>query len=92
MLVSPLCENDLIPEAARLMAAAKANGGNIPVPTDVVTGKAFSEEAMWRTLKQVADISTDDMIFDIGPDSTAELVKILENCRYYSVEWPCWCV
>jgi phosphoglycerate kinase len=73
-----LCEVDLIPEAQRLMAGAKANGGNIPVPTDVVTGKAFSEETV-AELKQVADISTDDMVFDIGPDSTAELVSILKN-------------
>jgi len=73
-----LCENDLIPEAQRLMAAAKAIGGNIPVPTDVVTGKAFSEDAV-AELKQVADISTDDMVFDIGPDSTAALVQILKN-------------
>ena len=73
-----LCENDLIPEAQRLMAAAKANGGNIPVPTDVVTGKAFSEDTV-AELKQVADISTDDMVFDIGPDSTAALVSILKN-------------
>lgn len=73
-----LCENDLIPEAQRLMAAATANGGHIPVPTDVVTGKAFSEDAV-AELKQVADISTDDMVFDIGPDSTAALVNILKN-------------
>lgn len=73
-----LCENDLIPEAQRLMAAATANGGHIPVPTDVVTGKAFSEDAV-AELKQVADISSDDMVFDIGPDSTAALVNILKN-------------
>lgn len=73
-----LCEFDLIPEAQRLMAAAKANGGNIPVPIDVVTGKAFSEDTV-AELKQVADISTDDMVFDIGPASTEELVNILKN-------------
>ncbi|MBU2277776.1 MAG: phosphoglycerate kinase, partial [Gammaproteobacteria bacterium] len=73
-----LCEVDLIPEAQRLLAAAKANGSNIPVPTDVVTGKAFSESTV-AELKLVADISTDDMVFDIGPASTEELVNILKN-------------
>ncbi len=73
-----LCENDLIPEAQRLMAQAKARGGNIPVPTDVVTGKAFSEDTV-ADLKNVADISADDMVFDIGPDSTQALVDILKN-------------
>lgn len=73
-----LCEHDLIPEAQRLMAQAKARGGNIPVPTDVVTGKAFSEETP-AELKAVANINADDMVFDIGPDSTQALVDILKN-------------
>ncbi|EHR42237.1 phosphoglycerate kinase [Alishewanella jeotgali] len=73
-----LCENDLIPEAQRLMAQAKARGGNIPVPTDVVTGKAFSAEAK-AELKNVAAVAADDMIFDVGPATIAELTAILKN-------------
>lgn len=73
-----LCENDLIPEAQRLMAQAKARGGNIPVPTDVVTGTAFSTDTV-ATLKAVDAITNDDMVFDIGPDSIAELTAILKH-------------
>lgn len=73
-----LVETDLIPEAKRLMAQAKVNGGSIPVPTDVVTGKAFAEDTP-ATTKSVAEISADDMVFDIGPDSSAALVDILKN-------------
>ncbi|HEX5792445.1 MAG TPA: phosphoglycerate kinase, partial [Rheinheimera sp.] len=73
-----LYEADLIAEAQRLMAQAKARGGNIPVPTDVVVGQAFSETTV-ATLKPVAAVNDDDMIFDIGPDTTAELVKILKS-------------
>lgn len=73
-----LVETDLIPEAKRLMAQASARGGFIPVPTDVVTGLAFSEDAVAST-KAVADIASDDMIFDIGPDSTQALIEILQN-------------
>ncbi|KRS22726.1 phosphoglycerate kinase [Alishewanella sp. WH16-1] len=73
-----LCENDLIPEAQRLMAQAKARGGNIPVPTDVVTGKAFSAETT-AELKNVAAVAADDMIFDVGPTTIAELTSILKN-------------
>lgn len=73
-----LCENDLIPEAQRLMAQAKARGGNIPVPTDVVTGKAFSAETT-AELKNVAAVAADDMIFDVGPATIAELTAILKN-------------
>lgn len=73
-----LYEADLVSEAQRLMAQAKARGGNIPVPTDVVVGLAFSETSV-ATLKPVSAVNDDDMIFDIGPDTTAELVKILKS-------------
>lgn len=73
-----LYEADLIPEAQRLMAQAKARGGNIPVPTDVVVGQAFSETTA-AELKAVSAVTDSDMIFDIGPDTSAELVQILKT-------------
>ena len=73
-----LVEMDLVDEAKRLIAQAQANGGDIPVPTDVVTGKAFAEDTT-AELKNVADVADDDMIFDIGPDSSAALEDILKN-------------
>ncbi len=73
-----LYEADLVPEAQRLMAQAAARGGNIPVPTDVVVGAAFSESTP-ATLKPVAAVADSDMIFDIGPDTTAALVEIIKS-------------
>lgn len=73
-----LFEADLIDEANRLTKAAKANDGDIPVPSDVVVGKEFSESAE-ATLKAVGDVADDDMIFDIGPDSAAALAEILKK-------------
>lgn len=73
-----LFEADLIPEAQRLMAQAKSRGGNIPVPSDVVVGQAFSETTP-ATLKPVSAVDDGDMIFDIGPDTTAQLVDILKS-------------
>ena len=73
-----LCEDDLIPEAKRLMAAAEARGASIPVPSDVKTGKAFSADTA-AELKAVNDIASDDMVFDIGPVTTAALVKLLKS-------------
>ena len=73
-----LYEADLQDEAQRLIAAAKAKGGDIPVPTDVVTGKAFSAEATAET-KAVDQVAADDMIFDIGPETAAAFAKILQN-------------
>ena len=73
-----LFEESLIPEAKRLMKAAQDNDGEIPVPTDVVTGTEFSETTP-ASLKAVAEVSTDDMIFDIGPDTAEKLAGILKN-------------
>ncbi|RZQ55298.1 phosphoglycerate kinase [Pseudidiomarina tainanensis] len=73
-----LYEEDLIDEAKRLVAAAQAKGGDIPLPTDVVTGKAFSADAE-AEIKAVDTITADDMVFDIGPDTAAAFAKILEQ-------------
>lgn len=73
-----LYEADLIDEAKRLTAAAHANNVSIPVPVDVVTGKAFAEDAPAEQ-KAVADVADDDMIFDVGPATTAQFAEILKN-------------
>lgn len=73
-----LYEADLLDEANRLTQQARANDGDIPVPTDVITGTEFSETAV-ATLKSVNDVSDEDMIFDIGPDSAQALVEIIKN-------------
>jgi phosphoglycerate kinase len=72
-----LYEADLIPEAKRLMEQAKSRGGEIPVPTDVVCAKEFSESAA-ATVKAVADVAEDDMILDIGPDTAARYAEIIK--------------
>lgn len=72
-----LYEQDLIPEAQRLMQAAKAKGGEIPVPTDVVVGKEFSETAE-AVVKRVEDVVDDDMIFDIGPETAARFAELMQ--------------
>ena len=73
-----LYEADLVDEAKSLMASAKSSGGNIPVPTDVVCGKVFSEQAE-ATLKNTQHVADDDMIFDIGPETSKTLADILKN-------------
>jgi len=71
-----LFEADLIDEANKLTAKARANGGDIPVPTDVVVGNEFSESAVAQ-LKDVSEVGADDMIFDIGPDTAKLLGDII---------------
>ena len=71
-----LCEDDLVDTAKALVAKMKERGAIIPIATDVVCGKEFSETAV-ATLKSANDVEDDDMIFDIGPDSAKELADII---------------
>lgn len=73
-----LFEKDLIGQAKTLIQTAKDNGGDIPIPTDVVVGKQFSKDEP-AIVKPVSDVSDDDMIFDIGPDSAKALADILNK-------------
>lgn len=73
-----LYEEDLVEEAKRLTEKLRVNGGEIPVPVDVVTGKAFDPDAE-ATLKSVKDVADDDMIFDLGPETAEMLAGHLKN-------------
>lgn len=73
-----LFEQDLVAEAQRLTAQAQSNNGDIPVPTDVVVATEFAETAT-ATLKPVSEVSDEEMIFDIGPDSAQALAQVIKN-------------
>lgn len=73
-----LYEESLVPEAKRLMQAAIDNNGEIPVPTDVVTGTEFSQSTP-ATLKAVDSVDDADMIFDIGPETAKALAAIIKK-------------
>jgi phosphoglycerate kinase len=73
-----LYEADLIDDAKQLIASAKQNGSDIPIPVDVVCAKEFSETAE-ATIKKVADVAEDDLILDIGPETTTQYAKVLKN-------------
>ncbi len=73
-----LYEADLIDEANRLSAQAKATDGDIPVPVDVVCGKEFSPEAEAET-KSVASVQEGDMVFDIGPKTAEQFADLLKG-------------
>jgi phosphoglycerate kinase len=75
-----LAEIDLIPEAKRLIEIARAKGKDIPVPTDVVCGKAFSEQTQ-ATIKLVSEVDDDDMILDIGPETASKFAKLMAQAE-----------
>ena len=68
-----LYEPDLIPAAKALMEKVQ-----IPMPIDVVVGKEFSETAEARVVS-VDAVEADDMIFDIGPESSSHLAELIKT-------------
>lgn len=73
-----LYEADLVAEAQRLTLQAQANKGDIPIPSDVIVANEFSPTAK-ATLKNVSEVSDEEMIFDIGPNSAAKLAQIIKD-------------
>jgi phosphoglycerate kinase len=76
-----LYEADLIDEAKKLTAAAQDNDGDIPVPSDVVVGATspFEQADAPATLKAVDQVADDEMIFDVGPETSAKFAEILKT-------------
>ncbi|HNZ92476.1 MAG TPA: phosphoglycerate kinase, partial [Acidovorax sp.] len=73
-----LAEPDLLDAARSVMAAMKARGAEVPIPTDVVTAKTFAADAP-ATIKAATDVAADDLILDIGPETAARLAAQLTS-------------
>jgi phosphoglycerate kinase len=73
-----LAEADLVEEAKKIMAAMKARGAAVPIPTDVVVAKEIAATAT-ATVKPATAVSADEMILDIGPDTSARLAESLKR-------------
>jgi phosphoglycerate kinase len=73
-----LAEADLVDEARAVLAAMKARGAEVPIPTDVVVAKTFAADAP-ATIKAATDVAEDDLILDIGPQTAARLAAQLRE-------------
>ena len=72
-----LAEPDLLGEAIAVIAAMKARGAEVPIPTDVVCAKTFAADAV-ATVKAATEVEDDDLILDIGPETAARLAAQLK--------------
>jgi phosphoglycerate kinase len=71
-----LAEPGLLDQAKAVIAAMQARGAAVPIPTDVVTAKAFKADAV-ATVKAAAEVAPDDLILDIGPQTAKRLADQL---------------
>lgn len=75
-----LYEPDLVDVASKLMQEAEKNGCQIPLPIDVVCGKEFDESTAAVT-KPVSEVEADDMIMDVGPETSQQLNDIITKAK-----------
>lgn len=73
-----LCEDEMVGTARRIIELAKARGAEVPIPSDVVCGKEFSESAA-ATVKAANAVAEDDLIMDVGPETAARFAGLLKS-------------
>ncbi len=73
-----LHEPDLVNVAKKLMETANQLGKDIPLPTDVICAKEFNENAEAIT-KSISEIGDDDLIMDVGPETSKQITSIISS-------------
>jgi phosphoglycerate kinase len=73
-----LYEPNMLDICKRLLEQSKKRGIVIPMPTDVVVATEFSAKAE-ADVKDVRQVSANDMILDIGPDSAEAIAKLVAS-------------
>jgi len=72
-----LVESDMVDPANQIL---NLEGVNVPLPVDVITAKEFSSDAEAK-IKTMDDVTDDDMILDIGPETAMLYKNIIDQCR-----------
>jgi phosphoglycerate kinase len=73
-----LAEPDQVEQARAVIEKMRARGADVPIPTDVVVATEFSANAT-ATVKAASEVGAQDMILDVGPQTTATLAAILKD-------------
>jgi phosphoglycerate kinase len=73
-----LHEGEMLDVARKLLEQARAKGTDIPLPTDVVVAREFAATAH-ADIRPVAEVRDDEMILDIGPDTSERLSALLQE-------------
>ena len=73
-----LAEADLLDECKKILKTLEEKGATLPLPTDVVVAKEFSETAEHRTCS-IEEVQDDEMILDVGPETAKSLAEILQK-------------
>ena len=72
-----LVETEMVEAARRILQLEQVH---IPIPTDVVVAKEFSSEAI-AIDKSIDQVEEDDLILDIGPETTNAYKELISSAR-----------
>ena len=75
-----LCEVDFVDKAREILAVAERNKVEIPLPVDVVVTKEINSDSRGE-IKEMTNVDCDDIILDIGPKTSSNLAKMIENVK-----------
>lgn len=75
-----LAEPDLVEVAAKILEQAQANGCDVLLPVDAVVATKLEKGVATETVA-IDAVGADRMILDVGPDSAAEAVRRIGECR-----------
>lgn len=73
-----LHEGEMLDVARKLLEQARARDAEIPLPTDVVVAREFAATAH-ADVRPVNEVHDDEMILDIGPDTSERLSALLQT-------------
>lgn len=73
-----LAEPDLVAECKKVIETLQSKGATLPLPMDVVVAKRFAADAPAQ-LRRSDDVQSDEMILDVGPQTSAHLSRIVQD-------------
>lgn len=73
-----LAEAELVPECKKVIETLQKKGATLPLPMDVVVAKRFAADAPAQ-LRRSDDVQSDEMILDVGPQTSAHLARIVQE-------------
>ncbi len=73
-----LAEPDLIPECRKVIETLQRKGATLPLPVDVTVAQRFAADAPAQ-VRAANAVEADDLILDVGPQTSAQLAKIVQE-------------
>ena len=75
-----LCEDDFLTSAEKIIKKLEKRGASLPIISDVICGKLLTEDEP-AIIKDISEVDSDDMIFDLGKNSMDGITKIVQSAK-----------